>query len=412
MISKNTLFTLIFLFMLFPGQILSCELIKYTDELATLCLLLVVGLDVLHDGWRSVKRLMPLWIILGIGVLYSLYSILFFRFNSPRYIIVDLVSQVKPFVPFAIIYPLGLRLRGWGKQVGRWLCWANVIALLGFFVAGHGQLHLAFGHVVYYGAILFISAFTYLFCSLDDEGRLSVRDLLSVIIMLTLGLLCTRSKYYGEFLIAVTLLLAYRPGIFRHISLKMVLSGLLLFFIVLIAAWGKINYYFIEGATEMLGTSSIDEMSEAFARPLLYYAGGQLLLDFFPFGPGLASFASNASAVSYSTLYYDYGIDKVWGLSPSYNAFICDAYYPTLCQFGIAGVALFIYYWRWLMGTAHGHVTRLGLRYRYPFVIALSMLVFVLIESVGGTLFTQGVGLQAMMLFGIISVVSNESPTE
>ena len=79
---------------------------------------------------------------------------------------------------------------------------------------------------------------------------------------------------------------------------------------------------------------------------MLYVTGGQILLDYFPFGSGLASFASNASAVNYSTLYYDYGLDKVWGLSPSKTDFICDAYYPSLCQFGVVGVCLFIYLWK------------------------------------------------------------------
>lgn len=67
----------------------------------------------------------------------------------------------------------------------------------------------------------------------------------------------------------------------------------------------------------------------------------QILYDYFPFGSGLGSFGTFASAEYYSPVYSAYGIDHLWGLSKDMPAFICDAFYPELAQFGVAGVILY-----------------------------------------------------------------------
>ena len=77
----------------------------------------------------------------------------------------------------------------------------------------------------------------------------------------------------------------------------------------------------------------------------MYLHGFTILFDYFPFGSGLASFASFPSAENYSSLYYEYGLNNIGGLSPDMPDFICDAFYPTLAQFGIIGVILFITFW-------------------------------------------------------------------
>lgn len=402
MLSKNSIFSYIFLFLLFPGQILSCEFVKFVDEFAMLLLFVLAALDYYKNGVTTLLRLKPLWILLAIGFFYIIYSIVFVHFNTPAYILSDFVSQVKPFATFFLVYCLDLQLTQKAKDIARYLCIVNAICLLGFFIIGGGDIILPFGHIVYYGGIMFLSALFFLFCSIDDQGLVSQKNLLAVIGILALGLLCTRSKYYGEFLVAMTLLFAYRPGIFSKLNLKIFISCIFGFLLLIAVAWSKISYYFIEGGADIMSGADLEEMSEAFARPILFYAGGLILLDFIPFGCGLASFASNASATNYSNLYYDYGLDKVYGLSPSYSSFIADAYYPTLCQFGFFGIALFIFYWYWILKKVNRLSNELKDRYRYQFVIGFSILAYVLIESVGSTLFIQGVGLQMSMLLALL----------
>jgi len=402
MISKNQFFSIIFLLSLFPGQIVSCNVLKSADELACLFIMLLVGLDIVANGWKAIKRQMPLWIVLGVMFLYVIYSILFMPFNTPKYIVIDMVSQVKPFIPFVAVYSLGLKLTPEARTIARWLCIVNEVFMLIFYIWGRGQLILPFAHISYMGSITLISAMVYYYCSLDDDKQISIRDLIVVVGMLTFGLLCGRSKYFGEYIVIMALLCFYQPRMFSHITLKRLFVGLGILALIVVAAWPKINYYFIQGASDVLQSSSLEEMSEAFARPLLYYVGGLLLLDFFPFGPGLASFASYASSTNYSSLYYDYELNRVWGLSPSYSEFICDAYYPTLCQFGIVGVCLFIYFWSWIIRGINRNDRELGQDFRHRYVICFGLLAFVFIESVGSTFFIQGTGAQAMMLLALI----------
>lgn len=65
--------------------------------------------------------------------------------------------------------------------------------------------------------------------------------------------------------------------------------------------------------------------------------------DYFPFGCGLGSFGTFASAEYYSPIYEMYGLNHIWGLSKNMPIFICDAFYPELAQFGIIGAILYFF---------------------------------------------------------------------
>ncbi len=210
------------------------------------------------------------------------------------------------------------------------------------------------------------------------------------------------------------LLFGYKSGMQRHISLKNVFAVLIILTLIILVAWNKINYYFIEGANDVFSAAADDEsMSDSFARPVLYAVASVLFIDFFPFGTGLASYASFASTDPYSTLYYDYGVNAVHGLSPEYPAFICDAYYPTLAQFGIVGVVLFFSFWIWILKTLNKIELQTGSGYRYSYVLGLMCIIYVFIESIGSTYFIQGHGMFVMMLLALIlnerhQIIANE----
>ena len=77
-----------------------------------------------------------------------------------------------------------------------------------------------------------------------------------------------------------------------------------------------------------------------------YKTSLKILYDYFPFGSGMGSFACNGAWKFFSPLYYKYNLTGIWGLSPEMGYFICDAYYPTLAQFGIVGVFFFCWFWK------------------------------------------------------------------
>ena len=106
---------------------------------------------------------------------------------------------------------------------------------------------------------------------------------------------------------------------------------------MMIFAWERFSSFYIENGIE---ANSIEEM---YARPSLDYTAWEIFKDYFPFGSGFGTFASHASAVYYSRLYYDYGISNIFGLQPDAPDFVSDTYFPVLAQFGVVGACLFFY---------------------------------------------------------------------
>ena len=113
-----------------------------------------------------------------------------------------------------------------------------------------------------------------------------------------------------------------------HISLwKMALIVLL----ALAFGWSQILYYFFE--------------VEGSARKELFSIGLQVADRYFPLGSGFATFASNITSRPeyYSQLYYQYGLQGIYGLSPSNPAFLSDSFIPTIvAQFGWLGLIVYI----------------------------------------------------------------------
>lgn len=85
------------------------------------------------------------------------------------------------------------------------------------------------------------------------------------------------------------------------------------------------------------------------ARHVFLEYGFTTMYLFFPFGSGFASYGTDAAVIYYSLLYYLYGFDSVWGLSPTNSIFAHDTYWPAImAQFGAFGLIimlLVVYHW-------------------------------------------------------------------
>ncbi|MDE7024577.1 MAG: hypothetical protein K2O88_01700, partial [Paramuribaculum sp.] len=259
---------------------------------------------------------------------------------------------------------------------------------------------MIFGHVALLGSTVFLSSLIFLYTSINEKGEVLKRDIMFVTMMLLSGLVCTRSKYYGELVLALFFLYVYSPGMFSKFNIKHV--GILAAVIVMVIAvgWQKFQFYFIDGATEI--TRFDPEAIESFARPVLYFTGSLIMIDHFPFGSGLASFASYPSTKPYSWLYHEYGIDKVYGLSEAEPMFVCDAYYPLLAQFGVVGFALFIAFFVYICQVLKNQIRLEALRFKWYYIISSLIVCYVLIESIAGTVFAQSHGVLAMIFLGCI----------
>lgn len=102
---------------------------------------------------------------------------------------------------------------------------------------------------------------------------------------------------------------------------------LLVALVAVLIGYDKIVFYFQDTKT---------------ARYNLLYYGIVTLVNCFPFGSGFATYGSAVASEYYSPLYWEYGFDTVWGLSPDYDSFSNDGLWgEILGQFGFFGTIMF-----------------------------------------------------------------------
>jgi len=246
-----------------------------------------------------------------------------------------------------------------------------------------------FGHSSRLATASSVLAMLYLYCS--DYAK---TDKAIFLLLLAIGLLSTRSKHYGFFIVSTILVL------FLNRSFKMKFSVKNLFFVaatlglITLAAWEKIYYYFVTGGFG--GGRTADDL---YARMALYFFSLLVLKDYFPFGSGFASYATFASGESYSHIYAKYNMDGMYGLTKSSPDFIADTYYPALAQFGYVGIVLFFYFWIRLLKKAVGMFSK---GYIKESVLAIMMVLFFLIECTSDATLTHNRGMFVMMLLGLV----------
>ena len=328
-----------------------------------------------------------------IVLFYILYSF-FLGITNAYAILMDVIIQIKPFIVFYCASSLGLQLSGKGKLIVKRLVLAlSFFTMIITLVNYNFVMNDLFGHPSRYGSFFTLAGFIYYYCS--DRSKKALRN---TVALWACMLVCMKVKSIGFFVIAF----------FLTVNLKTMLKSLRLnfktFFIILVGialmmafAWERFQAFYIANG---IGAESVEEM---YARPALYYTAWEIIKDYIPFGSGFGTFASYASGVYYSKLYYDYGISDIWGLRPDEFNFVSDTYFPTLAQFGIVGVCLFTWFMQrriknyWTL-YKHGDSKQMML-------MKILILIYFLIESTSDSTLIQNRGV--VMMF-ILALYQNE----
>lgn len=396
MLRLRHIFSILFIILMVFLPIGKRPIVNYIDEIMTGLFIGLALLDcIINRRWKSYKFF---WITFGIIWFYLAYTLLFQHYNKPSNILMDAFIEFKSIFAFAVIFGAGCTLSDLNKNFTKYVCATlatinSIVLLCGY----HAQTMVS-GHPAESGMTQYLCVMLFLLISLDSNLRWNKRDMVLALIWLIIGLCCGRSKYYAEFVLTLFFLFIYRPGILRHFKLKHAILIISLCLIVIAVVWKKFSYYYITGNSDTFDPN----VAASYARPVLYLTGWLLLIDFFPFGSGFASFATYASQSNYSTLYYEYNLDKIWGLSPSYPNFICDGYYPSLAQFGFVGLVLFVCFWRFIYNRIRIYIHLKNGEYINYFKISTLLILFILIECTSGTCFTNPSGFITMILLGML----------
>lgn len=356
------------------------------DELIALfCILNIVYFRIIKQG--KIKTIS--FIILSIIIFYLIYSLLI-KSNTYRAILDDFVVITKPMIAILFIWELNPHFSDFMQRIlSISVIVASIyIAIVGFL--GDSAIYYMFGHPSRMATSAMISGFLFFLLN-----KFNTKTVLLFTLMISVSLLSFRSKAYGTFVITVVPLWVFYKQLSRNIfklKIRYSLVFLVMLLMVVTTAWPKIHFYFITG------TENPDNM---FARPALYLTSLKIAKDYFPFGSGLASFASHFSAEYYSPIYYQYNISHLQGLSEETPSFISDSFFPQLLgQFGVTGLLLFISGFLLVIKKSYKWylIKHWGGNYLY---LVFCILACLGIESIADSTFVQNRGMFMMMLLGL-----------
>ena len=361
---------------------------KGADELCGLLLVLFYLFFVFKNkDWPFNKAFL---VTIACFAFYTLYSF-YIHSNSPAGILTDLVIQMKPYLAFFAAYQMSAMFSTERKKLLKEIClliWVLLIPIGFYSLVDFYVFKTIMEHPTNFAASVVCLSLVYLYCS-----DYSLKDKFIFILMLSLGIFSGRSKFYGFFVLASCLVFYLNDIKKIQFNAKTIPVFLIILLGVAFVAKDKIELYFIQSMT--------GEEKDLLARFVLYSTSIDILFnDFVPFGSGLASFATHASGLYYSDIYPYYGIDGVWGLSKKEWYFVADTYYPSLAQFGIVGVILYIVFWIYILDKSFFYFRQTN-HVKY-FLIAILIVGFVAIENVADASFTSNRGFFMMLFLGLV----------
>ncbi|MDL2244352.1 O-antigen ligase domain-containing protein [Parabacteroides sp. OttesenSCG-928-J18] len=366
---------------------------QFTDELCVLVLVLLFLYQIFSTpNWVFNKAFL---FTLFLFLFYTCYSI-WIGSNTKAGIFNDLIVQMKPYLSFFCAYQLRPTFTKMQKKILKevavlfWLIWLLPIGLVS--LVNERIFEALFEHPAYYGIAVTIVALCYYFCSESNK-----RTRIFFLLLLSIGLFCGKSKFYGFYAMTCFIVLLF-PNIKQfQLNFKNVTLILCMITAIVVVAWPKINFYFVNALS-----NNPDMDKDMIARLVLYGTFPLVLQDYFPFGSGLASFGTHSSGEYYSPLYEKYGIDNVWGLSKSYHGFMSDTFYPSLAQFGVIGVILFLLFWMYILKKAFIYLRKGEDVPSQHFTLVMLIIGFIIIENTTGSTFIAQGGAVSMMLLGLI----------
>ena len=347
---------------------------SYVDELSTLFL----GGYILFT--IPILRKKEFLLVLSILFFYLIYSF-YLHINKYQAIILDLLLFLKPFICFYSMYYLHV---SWTNKFKR------ILKRIFLFFGIYCWCILPFIENIYSNTAAFypaciLSSISYLYFSPQKKKNWYI-----ALFLLLPGLFTFRSKFNTE-LICFIYLGFFLKGKFT-LSIKYIIVILIIIIFSIYVNWTKFSLYFFAGE------------EDGIARTTFYYTAIKILADYFPLGSGLGSFGSEAAARYYSPLYYKYGVDSVYGMSPldygESSNFLVDTFYPILAEFGVIGIILYIIFWmkRW---------NAANILFNHNYRIFLFLFFFMIIENIANSAFISPISVSIMMLLGLTFSDSN-----
>lgn len=352
----------------------------WSDEILTV-LLLFYAMAKQHFLVKDKKRSKEINIYIALMIFYLLYSLVI-KVTTPRGVMLDFLQQLRPYAVFYLTWMLAPQF---SLKQKKYIKWIMLLSFFGYLFAFKfkpslvtpygGAESAALGQIALCCAMVY-----YLFSKQTTKNRN-----IAILIML-LGLASGKSKYFGECVCFIALVMFVKSKInFTSVSTLLKLAALGA--VVIFFTWTKFNAYYVEG---------FQEDAQAMSRPATYETGMTIMFkDYIPFGSGLGSFGTAAAAKEYSPLYFKYHLNEIWGLDPTYPMFLADAFYPTLAEYGIVGLFFFLWFWKRRLWEANKIPNLIYYRMALMCILALAL------ESTADSSYLSGKGMGYFMILAL-----------
>lgn len=352
----------------------------WSDEILTV-LLLTYALGKRRYLEKNKLRTTEISIYILLMVSYLAYSLII-QVTTPRGVFLDILQQVRPYAVFYLTWMMAPEFTNKQKRRIKLVMFLSFFGYLVAFIFKPslvtpfgGEESAALGQIALCCAMVY-----YLFSKQTKLNRN-----IAILIML-LGLISGKSKYFGECVVFIALVVFVKSKI-NYTSVATLLKVAALGAVVIFFTWTKFNAYYVEG---------FQEDAEAMSRPATYETGMQIMFhDYVPFGSGLGSFGTAAAAKEYSPLYFKYHLNEIWGLDPTNPMFLADAFYPTLAEFGIVGLFFFLWFWKRRLWEANKIPNLIYYRMALMCILALAL------ESTADSSYLSGKGMGYFMILAL-----------
>ena len=352
----------------------------WSDEILTVALLGYAFMK-LRFLVKDKGRKTEINIYIGLIIFYLAYSF-FIKITTPRGILLDFMQQLRP---YAVFYLTWMMAPDFSPKQKKRIKWVMLLSFFGYLIAFKFKPSLVTpygsGESAALGQIALCCAMIYYLFSKQTKRNRNI-----AILIMVLGLISGKSKYFGECVVFIALVVFVKNKI-NYTSVATLLKVAALGAVVIFFTWTKFNAYYVEG---------FQEEAEAMARPATYETGIKIMFkDYIPFGSGLGSFGTTAAAKEYSPLYYDYQLNTIWGLTPENPMFLADAFYPTLAEFGLVGLFFFLWFWKRRLWEANKIHNLIYYRMALMCILALAL------ESTADSSYLSGKGMGYFMILAL-----------
>lgn len=343
------------------------------DEAMTI-LLFLYTITKFGSRYTNRKPWNEFFVCISIMALYVGYSLMFGA-NVAESVWLDLMQEIRP---YTIIFCTWILNPQFTKKQKKWMLATMVVTLASWIFYHPESLQSENAEFPVLGQLAICTGMAwYLLTEPTKRNRY-----IALALVLT-GMIAPKFKFMGEVVCFIAFIFFLKKRLnFR--SPKTMIYCTIVVAIILTITWTRFDGYYISGMSN-------DEL----ARPMTYKTSLKILYDYFPFGSGMGTFACNGAWQHYSPLYFKYNLNDIWGLSPDAGGFICDAYYPTLAQFGIVGVFFFLWFWKRRMSAINVIV---DMRY---YRVAMITICCLAIEQTADSSWLSGKGMGYCMLLAL-----------